>query len=148
MDHIELGQRLRSRRATLGRTVASVAADAGLSVPYIANLENGRANPTLSALDRLADALGTRLAVTLADPDGDSAAPTPSPSLIGFSQTRHFRREVSRLAGLLEEDLQSVRGQLLDVLAAVAHALKRDLTERDWQRLLDVMVLVLAHPSE
>jgi len=38
--------------------VASVAADAGLSVPYIANLENGRGNPTTAALARLAEALG------------------------------------------------------------------------------------------
>ena len=38
--------------------MASVAADAGLSVPYIANLENGRGNPTTAALTRLAEALG------------------------------------------------------------------------------------------
>ena len=44
---------LRDRRKAAGRTIASVAVDAGLSVPYIANLENGRGNPTLSALDRL-----------------------------------------------------------------------------------------------
>jgi hypothetical protein len=45
--------------------VASVAADAGLSVPYIANLENGRGNPTTAALARLAAALDLRLVVTL-----------------------------------------------------------------------------------
>jgi hypothetical protein len=32
-----------------GRTVASVATDAGLSVPYVANLENGRGNQPLGA---------------------------------------------------------------------------------------------------
>ena len=33
----------------------------GLSVPYIANLENGRGNPTVTALTRLAAALGLAL---------------------------------------------------------------------------------------
>jgi transcriptional regulator with XRE-family HTH domain len=37
-----------------------------LSVPYIANLENGRGNPTAIALTRLAAALGMRLVITLA----------------------------------------------------------------------------------
>ena len=65
MDGQEIGRQLRARRAAAGRTVASVAMDAGLSVPYVANLENGRGNPTLSALTRLAAALDTELAVSL-----------------------------------------------------------------------------------
>ena len=35
-------------------------------MPYIANLENGRGNPTTAALRRLAEALDLRLVVTLA----------------------------------------------------------------------------------
>jgi len=72
-----LGRRLRALRAGAGRTVASVAAEAGLSVPYIANLENGRGNPTVAALERLARALGTELTLDLA-PTGSRAAPAPS----------------------------------------------------------------------
>ncbi len=44
MEDAAIGRQLRARRTAAGRTVASVAADAGLSVPYIANLENGRGN--------------------------------------------------------------------------------------------------------
>ncbi|ADB29482.1 transcriptional regulator, XRE family [Kribbella flavida DSM 17836] len=62
---MELGPEFRARRKAAGRTIASVAVDAGLSVPYIANLENGRGNPTLATLDRLATALGTHLRVEL-----------------------------------------------------------------------------------
>ena len=72
MDQSAIGRQLRARRTAAGRTVASVAADAGLSVPYIANLENGRGNPTTTALTRLAGALGMRLVVTLV-PDEDSS---------------------------------------------------------------------------
>ena len=50
MEDSAIGRQLRARRTAAGRTVASVAADAGLSVPYIANLENGRGNPTTAAL--------------------------------------------------------------------------------------------------
>ena len=71
MEQASIGRQLRARRTAAGRTVASVAADAGLSVPYIANLENGRGNPTTTALTRLARALGTRLLITL-EPDEDS----------------------------------------------------------------------------
>ena len=58
MEISAIGRQLRARRTAAGRTVASVAADAGLSVPYIANLENGRGNPTATALTQLASALG------------------------------------------------------------------------------------------
>jgi transcriptional regulator with XRE-family HTH domain len=65
VDDPAIGRQLRARRTAAGRTVASVAADAGLSVPYIANRENGRGNPTTTALTRLAEALGMKLVVTL-----------------------------------------------------------------------------------
>ena len=49
----ELGRQLRAMRAAFGRTGSlRVAPDAGLSVPYIANLENGRGNPTMGAVGR------------------------------------------------------------------------------------------------
>src|SRR3982751_4150845 len=99
-----LGARLRVMRAAAGRTIASVAFDAGLSVPYIANLENGRGNPTLGALQSLARALGTRLDVRLvapprpagADPPAGSSGPGDEPrlpeALVHFARTARFQR--------------------------------------------------------
>ncbi|MBG0832032.1 hypothetical protein HS041_30470 [Planomonospora sp. ID67723] len=73
--------------------------------------------------------------------------PAPPPSLLRFTQTRGFRQESGRLAASLGEDPHRVRARLVDALAAVARSLGRDdLAERDWQRLMDAMVLVLAHP--
>ena len=79
----EVGRQLRALRTASGRTVASVAADAGLSVPYIANLENGRGNPTVAALSQLAAALGMQLAISLvpADDEADGGAAGPPWSL-------------------------------------------------------------------
>ncbi|HEV7963805.1 MAG TPA: helix-turn-helix transcriptional regulator, partial [Actinoplanes sp.] len=95
----ELGGLLRARRTAAGRTIASVAVDAGLSVPYIANLENGRGNPTLSAVSRLATALGAHLAVELTAGDEDASPPTRLPdSLLRFAKSARFAAESARLA--------------------------------------------------
>jgi transcriptional regulator with XRE-family HTH domain len=48
---------VRARRQELGLTLRETAAQAGLSLPYVANLEKARRNPTLDTLVRLADAL-------------------------------------------------------------------------------------------
>jgi DNA-binding XRE family transcriptional regulator len=95
----ELGHQLRAMRAASGRTVASVAADAGLSVPYIANLENGRGNPTMGAVDRLAAALGSELTVSLTGATGP--APSAPQSLVRFARTGRVRHDNTQLAATL-----------------------------------------------
>ncbi|HEX5295308.1 MAG TPA: helix-turn-helix transcriptional regulator [Streptosporangiaceae bacterium] len=150
----EVGRQLRALRTASGRTVASVAADAGLSVPYIANLENGRGNPTVAALGQLAAAHGMRLAISLvpaADAaDSDAAGPgaggVPA-SLVRLGRTDRFRRTAQHMAGPLGADEAEVSAQLVSVLAAVAATLRRDLSEADWWRLLDALLLVAASPA-
>ena len=110
------------------------------SVPYIANLENGRGNPTTAALTRLAEALGLRLVVTLAAEQGAAAG----------AELRRGRG--SRLARPARPDRPVPRGGRGDgagargepgrvlrsavaALAALAQALGRDLAEADWWRL-------------
>jgi transcriptional regulator with XRE-family HTH domain len=143
-----IGRQLRARRTAAGRTVASVAAEAGLSVPYIANLENGRGNPTTAALRRLAEALDLRLVVTLA-PDGADGAVAPEipASLVRLGRTRRFRQTVAAMAAALDRDADELSAQLVVVLGALAQALGRDLTEADWWRLLDALLLIAAHPA-
>jgi DNA-binding XRE family transcriptional regulator len=169
VDQAEIGRQLRARRTAAGRTVASVASDAGLSVPYIANLENGRGNPTTAALTRLAEALGLRLVVTLAPAEEDpgtagsagagssgagsavagSAAGTPGipASLVRLGRTDRFREAVAVMAPALDAGPDEFAGQLVAALAALAQAMGRDLAEPDWWRLLDALVLVAAHPA-
>ncbi|HEY6481741.1 MAG TPA: helix-turn-helix transcriptional regulator [Streptosporangiaceae bacterium] len=150
----EVGRQLRALRTASGRTVASVAADAGLSVPYIANLENGRGNPTVAALGQLAAALGMRLAISLVpagdETDGADAGPggggVPA-SLVRLGRTDRFRRTAQQMAGPLGADEAEVSAQMVSVLAAVATTQRRDLTEADWWRLLDALLLVAASPA-
>jgi transcriptional regulator with XRE-family HTH domain len=143
-----IGRQLRARRTAAGRTVASVAADAGLSVPYIANLENGRGNPTTAALTRLAEALGMRLTVTLeSGPEGPGAVPEIPASLVRLGRTGRFRQAVNVMAAALELDAEEFSGQLVAALAMLAQAMGKDLAEADWWRLLDALLLIAAHPS-
>jgi transcriptional regulator with XRE-family HTH domain len=148
MEDSAIGRQLRARRTAAGRTVASVAADAGLSVPYIANLENGRGNPTTAALRRLAEALDLRLVVTLAPEESDRAAtPRVPASLVRLGRTRRFRQTVAAMAGALNRDADELSALLVAALASLAQALGRDLAEADWWRLLDALLLIAAHPT-
>jgi transcriptional regulator with XRE-family HTH domain len=152
MEQSALGRQLRARRTAAGRTVASVATDAGLSVPYIANLENGRGNPTVTALTRLAEALGMRLDLTLA-PDEDrqrdraAAAPEVPASLVRLGRTPRFRRAVTTIAATASLDPDELSARLVAALAALADALGRDLAEPDWWRVLDALLLIAVHPA-
>jgi quercetin dioxygenase-like cupin family protein len=59
MTEPRVGPIVRALRKELGRTLAEVAADSGLSVPFLSQVENGRASTSLRSLQALADALGT-----------------------------------------------------------------------------------------
>ena len=148
---VELGEILRDRRKAAGRTIASVAMDAGLSVPYIANLENGRGNPTMAALDRLATALGARLEVRIAD-----EPPVPAPSVGAellatsdraasdrtASETPASERAAEIVAALAgNRSRAATRHQLIATLDALAILLGRPPTPADLSRLLDLLQL-------
>ena len=151
MEHSALGRQLRARRTAAGRTVASVAVDAGLSVPYIANLENGRGNPTTTALTRLAGALGMHLVIALV-PAEDSQARVPASaevpaSLVRLGRTARFRQVVTAIAAALDLDADEFSAQLVAALAALAHSMGKDLAGADWWRILDALLLIAAHPA-
>lgn len=151
MEQSAIGGQLRARRTAAGRTVASVAADSGLSVPYIANLENGRGNPTTTALARLAEALGMHLVITLV-PDEDShqaggSAPAVPASLVRLARTARFRRAVAAITTTLDLDAGEFTAQFVAALAALAHSMGKDLSEPDWCRILDALLLVATQPA-
>lgn len=151
MEDPGLGPQLRTLRTAAGRTVASVAQDAGLSVPYIANLENGRGNPTITALSRLASALGVRLEVRLVPgggglPPGPDAVELPA-SLVRIRRMVAFRRATEVMAQALGLDHQDFSIRLTSAMAMLAAALGREPSEADWWRLLDAILLMAAHPE-
>jgi transcriptional regulator with XRE-family HTH domain len=152
VEEAAIGRQLRAQRTAAGRTVASVAADAGLSVPYIANLENGRGNPTATALTRLAGALGMRLVITFVpDEDGNQAREPASPevpaSLVRLGRTARFRQAATAMATALDLDAGDFSVHLVAALAGLAHTMGKDLAEPDSWRILDALLLIAAHPT-
>lgn len=152
MQNPPLGHQLRALRTAAGRTVASVATDAGLSVPYVANLENGRGNPTTTALDRLATALGMQLIITLAPagaPPPATASPTPGvpASLIRFARTARFRHATATMAAARQLGPDDLARRLVPAMAALAAALEAEPSDTDWGRVLDALLLITTHPS-
>jgi transcriptional regulator with XRE-family HTH domain len=145
-DAAALGPHLRGLRAAAGRTVASVASDAGLSVPYIANLENGRGNPTIAALDRLAAALGARLDVALVPGTGAPAPPAMPPSLVRLGRSARFQRDAAELARALAVEDGEFTVRLINALAGLAAALEIDPGESGWGRLMDALLLIAVYP--
>lgn len=133
---MELGDVLRDRRKAAGRTIASVAVDAGLSVPYIANLENGRGNPTLAALDRLATALGARLDVRI-----DDEEPSPPPSGAADLLAASDRTDAVVTVVANGRSRAATRRQLIATLDSLALLLGRPPTSADLNRLLDLLQL-------
>ncbi len=145
-DPALLGHQLRGLRAAAGRTVASVASDAGLSVPYIANLENGRGNPTIAALDRLATALGAALNINLVPAAGEASRAATPLSLVRLGRSPRFQRDAAVLAESLGADAGELSVRLIGALGGLAEAIDVDPGESGWGRLLDALLLIVAHP--
>jgi transcriptional regulator with XRE-family HTH domain len=142
-----IGQRLRARRVELGRTLAEVAEQSGLSLPYVSNLERGRGNPTLEALGALARALDIPLSSLL----GDSGPIEPlqvvlasaPPSLLQFSRSPDFLETVEDLAKRQGESVDAMRQRVLVGMVSSPQRSSGEPTEEDWRRILDAYSLIL-----
>jgi len=61
MTDLNIGARLRDLRIQRGLTQREFAVQAGISNSYLCDIERGRTDPTIAALDRILDALGMEL---------------------------------------------------------------------------------------
>jgi quercetin dioxygenase-like cupin family protein len=64
---LRLGGAIRARRRRLGLTLVAVAAEAGLSHPFLSQLERGLARPSMRSLSAIAATLGTTAQVLMAE---------------------------------------------------------------------------------
>lgn len=81
LAQMSLGAEIRRRRKQHGLTLANLAAQAGISHPFLSQLERGYARPSMTTLERLARALDTtQVSLMLAaDPLRAGAATVPVP---------------------------------------------------------------------
>ena len=74
-DWQELGRAVRERRVASGLTLVGLAERAGLSQPFLSQVENGRARPSLQSLHRIAGALGSTPQALFAGTSDPEAGP-------------------------------------------------------------------------
>ncbi|GGY10180.1 helix-turn-helix domain-containing protein [Streptomyces djakartensis] len=112
-DHKEqplrVGAAVRRRRRALELTLAVVAERSGLSVPFLSQVENDRARPSTSSLEKVADALRTTAVELLAAADpacsvdvvrGDDTEPLSLPQPRSRSLVRgHHQMHASEFTG-------------------------------------------------
>jgi transcriptional regulator with XRE-family HTH domain len=131
----------------------AVATAAGLSVPYVANLEKGRGNPTLDVIVGLAGALGVRPSELLAGDDEPGAQIDETflglpPVLVDYAQGRTHQGQTERIAAQGGLSVSETRSVLLQAMAAAPRPVRRALSKDDCRRLLDAYQLVLADPGD
>jgi transcriptional regulator with XRE-family HTH domain len=147
-----LGERLRARRLQMGATLLTVATTAGVSVPYLANLEKGRGNPTLDVIVNVARALRVAPAELLArngpeDLIDDVFIGLPS-ILVDLAHGKVFAARVEQLAEALSVDVEDAQRKLVLALASTPLRIGDELTDSDCRRLLDAYTLILLHARD
>lgn len=65
MNKSEIGKIIRERRKFLKITQKDLAEIVGLSLRNFVDVENGRANPTLDTIQKITDALGLRIRISV-----------------------------------------------------------------------------------
>lgn len=75
-DGGDLGSAIRQRRQAQGLTLVELAAATGLSQPFLSQIENGRARPSMASLYRIARSLGTTPQAFFGGPSGGHGVPS------------------------------------------------------------------------
>lgn len=81
-----LGSRIRSERKQRGRTLRELAAQAGLSVSFLSQLERGKARPSVGTLHNLAEAFELSMAELLEYSQPPSPKPPASQQVSGYAE--------------------------------------------------------------
>lgn len=85
---VSLGAEIRRRRKQHGLTLTNLAAQAGISHPFLSQLERGYARPSMTTLERIARALDTTQVSLMLAADPAHVAGAPSPAPIGTQLVR------------------------------------------------------------
>jgi transcriptional regulator with XRE-family HTH domain len=112
-----IGETLRQVREERSRTLKSIAAEAGISVVYLGEIERGKKYPSAPVLERLATALGLELADLLELVADALRVEAPAQmDAIGFALSARGaatpRVTVKRLAGMLPPEEVTTMAEL------------------------------------
>lgn len=93
-----LGIKLRQARVAAGLRISEVAERAGFSTSYVSQVERDVANPSVGALNRIADALGIRMGILFNSQstdlrEGNDTITSTSPDYIPTVVVKHDQRK-------------------------------------------------------
>jgi len=131
---VTLGSTIREHRLAHGLTLVALAERAALSQPFLSQVENDRARPSVESLYRIATALGTTPQALFENDDADVAGPAavrhddpavPAIDTEGESLRRMLLRgdapfHVVELVGLSTEFLESWRHDGFEALYVIS----------------------------
>jgi DNA-binding XRE family transcriptional regulator len=127
-----IAPRVRQRRQALGMTLQAVAAKAGLSNPFISQIENGRCTPGKESLERLAQALGVTTYWLTAPRPEPTANPETNPTVTLTTLPAGFAG-LSDLSGYATD--RNLGPREVAALIGVAGILRANPKTVDWARL-------------
>ena len=113
----KLGERVRKLRQQRGATLQRLAQLSGLSDRFIIEVEKGKANPSLTSIHRLADALQTSLRDLLPS-DNDEKTQSSSPSVKKFLALLKNRpdEQISRILTCLSAYFDDAKGSHISLV--------------------------------
>lgn len=123
------GQRLKERRKALGLTQGQLFDKTGINNGYISQVENGRANPTLDMILKLADAVELEAWAMLRPDVPSERSPTASLTVGDLDMNVRLARTLG------EASPAALVGEVLD---NGTHPLRSKLRKRDLQELAEV----------
>jgi len=109
---LRLGSAIRARRHQLGMTLVEVAARAGLSHPFLSQLERGLARPSMRSLTEIASTLGTTAQALMAAselPAIQAAVPADEPAAVPAGEPVSIVRRATDEIALVDSPGGSVR---------------------------------------
>ncbi|MDO4930080.1 MAG: helix-turn-helix domain-containing protein [Bacteroidales bacterium] len=69
--HIQIGETIKHRRAILKISQETLSELSGVGLRTIVKIENGKANPSLEVLDKIAEVLGMEISLQIKKPSSE-----------------------------------------------------------------------------
>jgi ribosome-binding protein aMBF1 (putative translation factor) len=92
-EEFVLASALIDARNRAGLTQEELARKMGTTQPVVARLESGRTRPSMRTLERLAEAIGSRLLISFERRDAKRSTSGAPPSALGFDSVGRIRKK-------------------------------------------------------
>jgi transcriptional regulator with XRE-family HTH domain len=131
-----LGEKLKKLRVEKNLSLRELGKLAHISHSFIADIESGRSNPSLSTLEAIAKALGTSVNYFLADEKEQLDAPAPADKepALDDEQIKEIKEKFPNLFTLLARAKGPIPEILADQITDIAKTLLKEYLENEGKK--------------